>query len=737
MPIPLDIVEFCRRPVLITTLIADTNATFYPWNLWYSNAAVTAKLRNYYLLRGTMALKFVKQTTPFTYGAGGVGLDAGASFGATTYETYNGFCAVVNHNYGFVLDYGVDVTYDLDIPYFSERGWMAPASAIGLTDHAVTYTSFASATDVNSVTPPVFTINVYAYIKDVKLASPVAQSGKASIKTKENRKDIKISAIASKFADAGNALKDVPFIGGIAGGVATIADKISSVAAYFGFSRPLILTDYQITIPRNNGEFATVEGGDTSISLAMDPKCSKSVDGITVNGSPFDELALAYITNIYGFQSSFTMLTTQATGVNLYSQYVSPAVMLASGNGFLQTPLSFASLPFSRWTGDIIYKITLFASSFHRGKIRVYWNQIATITDPILNVTLVTLLEVEPGASVEFTVPWNAYVPSRPIQPIGSATAITTPNTSVNGFLFIDVDQQLVAPRSGASVVGLIQVKAGKNFKVFSPSATNLRYASYNDYVAHAEAAVPAATVQAVAGVYTPIIQSGDSMVSVDTSYVVPEVFGEAVGSLRPLLKRYTFYLGEFKNQTATAVANFQTFQPRFPYLKWDDGAARHTRGFTLIGYMLPAYYSVSGSTRLKFRARVWAGNSNNDLYATRTLGTVYNAGYVNAPATSTSIHQYMMDQCMGLSFSGSALQATIAEVELPDMYGLRSRNTRTILTRNYTDYGVTFSIPFQSANGEADLLTYDIFFAGGDDFTLYAFCGPPTIYFAGVATAV
>jgi len=287
--------------------------------------------------------------------------------------------------------------------------------------------------------------------------------------------------------------------------------------------------------------------------------------------------------------------------------------------------------------------------------------------------------------------------------------------------------------------LGLFKLKQEKILKFFSPSAENLRYASTTDYAAHAEAAVTAPTSQAPAGLFTPKLQSGQSMVSVDTSYVTPEVFGEAIGSLRPLLKRYTHYLTRKVTQTATAACTFQTFQPRFPYLKWDDGANRHTRGFSMVAYCLPSYLLVSGGTRFKVRIKQLVGTTGNDMLVTRALGTVDTAGFINAATTTSSPEQWLMDQTLGLSYSGAAVfyqSCDIIEVELPDMYGLRARNTRTILSRNYTDTGLLISMPYSSANADTTTCYYNTFVAGADDLSFYGFCGPPVIYFYGSPTA-
>jgi hypothetical protein len=505
-----------------------------------------------------------------------------------------------------------------------------------------------------------------------------------------------------------------------------------------------MVTDVERMVVRGVGEVSTISGGDQSLSLALETNCSKSVDPKTVTGTSKDELAISYITNIYGLLYFATFTTAQTAGTNLLKFYVTPCGMYPLSTGYMTTPLAQASLLFARWSGDLVYKITLVCSQYHRGRIRIYWNQLDTITDPVLNTTLVSLLEVEPGASTEFTTPWNTVVPSRPTQAISIGTAITTPNTSTNGFLFIDVDQQLVAPRAGADCKVIVQVKAGKNFKLFNPTAQTLRYASFSTYNNKAEVTVNVPATTAAAGTYTPLPQSKELNTEVDTSYLVPEVFGEQTGSLRPLLKRYSYYTTQLPaGQVCTAAAPgvFMVDIPRFPTFRFSDGTIRRMRGFTVIAYLMPSYLLVSGSTRIKFHLATNVNGTSTYLLNYMNPPTTVSrklitgdlqGGYVVNVNPVTGIIPAAADNAYGGSFSGSAItDCTVnpfLEIENPDMYGLRARNTRTIMSFA-ADYGVSIS---QLHTFGTVSNNYTIWYAGGDDLSFFAYVGPPILYFWG-----
>lgn len=806
LTISTEIARFMERPIQITTITGGTPTTFYPWNLWAANAAVIAKLRNYYGFRGTANLLFTVQAEPFTYGSMQLGLSPVSSFGGQVGFAHRPMDSLFACTYNATIDYSQHHDVHLKIPYFATYPWMSIQGATGLTNHAIYIDNIQPPISANSAIAPTVYINVYMYVTKYEVTAPFAQSGRSKAKvtaasqakrntnvgetftngavyapsegaqrqeddgyesaasygsnnpggpaaarednvkkgkmgkknvTVEQKPNGMISSMATKFSKVANSLSAIPVIGGYAAAASTVASGIGKIAAWFGFSKPLILSDFVPTVRRITGQTATCIGSDTAVKLTVDPKAERSISGMIVDGTTEDQMSFAFILGHRGLLNFYAMTSAQAAGTVIASFHVAPGAC-RNTNPWTLTPLAHTSLAFSQWSGSLVYSIQTFCSPYHRGRLRIYWNRIAVFTDPILNTTISTLLEVAPGAVCEFIVPWDGFSPTRHMNLFDLATPLATPTGSNNGFLFIEVDQPLVSPRAAADIYIVVQVKAGPDFKLYDPCVKNLRYASWNDYANVAQATLPVPPTLETPGIYVPVAQSGGSTAMVhieDANDTMSNLFGESITSWRLLCKRYCWTEINYSAGAAAGKA-IASFHKRLPCLKNVAGGTGHVFGFSFIAYLAPCYALFSGSTRIKV---VVTGDPillSVPVTVTRATAVPY-FGVTPGTVPVTGLWQRAGLQANGYSAQGSYIadvrNGQSVEVEIPDSTGNPATLVSAAYQQTQSDNGVVISQMSSLIGGTVGTeYIENVWYAAGEDFNLYCYFGPPLLYFYG-----
>lgn len=743
--VPDTIKKFCERPILITNFQANTTTTFSPWGLWGANAAVIAKLRNFYLVRGKMHLRIVMQAEPFSYGSGILYLDPANSYGGTAC-TFDPLTSAFAADFSVYLDFASDSQPEMVMPMIDRIQWQVAENLSGYDGMTTTYSPIVNPNSANSSSTPTVQINVYAFVTDLQVRVPQAQSA-PNTSASENKPDFRISSIANKFSTAASVLSDVPVIGAFAATASTVASVIGSVASFFGFSKPLDVTAMTKVLTRRTGEMSTVDGIDPSYILSIDSKCEKSISYQSLVGTNLDQMAFAYALSHWGYINLLSWTTSQTEGTNLGAWHVSPgAVQTAASNGWIQTPLSHVALPFAKWSGSIEYKFIVVCSAYHRGRVRIYWNPQSTITDSPLNTTLCSILDIKPGASATMVVPWSGISPARPMGLVAISTAVATPTGINNGYIWVDVDQQLVCQRAAANVSIVVLVRAGPDFCVYCPTMINLQYSSTSPYHAVAEA-THAVNTQNIGtpSTYTPVAQSAVNEIAVDdkqaTLFNNNEVFGETVGSFRAMVKRYCYYYSVTDAYTTASHSIYQISLDRMPGPRFSGGASRVNVGFNWMNYAGLSYYFVSGGSRVKlFLYPIANWPQSGPWVASRWKGSMSYGSATTSAITgdqAEAARAAYVDSASGCiaTFSDAIVGNTVVEIQIPDQTGYKANYTDSVfIVGTNTDYTAAIQCPI---NGSvASQLTHTTFYAAADDFNLYLYRGPPIIYFWGTPTS-
>lgn len=712
--------EFLARPLLISSFTMSTTTTFSPWAAFLTNPAVAAKLRNAYLIRGNMHLRFITQADAYTYG-----------LLAITPTIFNKVCDPYASDYGAVLDIASQKEFEMVTPYFGPVPYLTVPNVGSTTDFRYTVSASIGPLSTNSPTAPVVYVAVYAWITELDIRVPYAQSGKAkaTMVPKESKKDGMISKPLSAIAAASNILADVPFIGGLAKTAGGIASAVGNLASMFGFSRPTVLMDTRTTVYRPAPFYSQLAAPDYCEKVTTDIKCSKSIDPMGRIGVAEDQLSFAYITKHWGQIDTISFSTTDVAGAKLFGAYVSPTAVNVSGSFIRVTPTSSIAALFAKWTGTLEYSFTVICSPFHKGRLRIYWNPDIPSENPT-NTTTMLNLEIQPGAVATMVVPWGRAIPYLPVAYMAHSPVTLVGTT--NGQIYVEVDQQLQCPTTTAPVYVVVCVRAGDDFKLAVPSDTILRLAHHDDYLPGATTLIPATVSQNVTAGYAalPVInQSGltnATMVGTNVDTVSIDTFGEDVISMRALLKRPCFACSQSFVSSSTTCAGYR-FR-RLPFEQESDPAGVLSVvspwAQSYMSHIARSFIFNSGSTRVFLRNNFSLNHYMQMCRSTGKMGPI-NYTYGTTGDFITKAGRDLYHESNGAILKPITNGTSLIGIEIPDYSGLQMQVND--LSPPVIDTCVDFFAidPTKGASTMPMMISY----AAGEDFSFYGYCGPDDVY--------
>lgn len=516
--------DFLSRPLLIAsyqwTPSAQLFQTFNPWELYFANTQVLAKMNHFRNFRCSMCLKIMLNGNSFYYGR-----------------------AILSYNPYFVND---DVTRDraffeqdivgasqkphvlLDpcssqgaemcLPFVYPENWfdITVANWEASMGKCVIH-DFDVLNHANGGNDPI-TVNIFAWCENVELCIPTtntAQGGDFQVELdefgypvspvyqeqakggpKKNRpkrkmnntsgdsgmssgggnngggsefkRDGMISKPATAIANAANALSMIPMIAPYAKATSMVATKVGQIARLFGYSRPQVVTDIQPYVPRFTGNITNTDSPEVVQKLSVDTKNELTIDSRVTGMDGSDELTIHSIASRESYLTQFAWPETAAQDTFLFSIQVDPMLLrnlsAAPVNEIHQTALGFASTPFSYWQGSIKFRFQIVCSEYHRGRLRIVFdpNQIFS-TD--FNLTYSTVIDITEDRDFEYEVKWVKPRAWQSIRTLSDATSAglftdTVPldpsETNSNGALNVYVLNELATPSMSAADVTVL-----------------------------------------------------------------------------------------------------------------------------------------------------------------------------------------------------------------------------------------------------------------------------------------
>jgi hypothetical protein len=286
-------------------------------------------------------------------------------------------------------------------------------------------------------------------------------------------------------------LTQMPVIGKFARATEIGASATSKIAALFGFTNVPVIEDVRPLAPMNGPMLASSHIGTPVQKLTLDPKQELSIDPTPHGIGNVDELSLTYLKTKESYFGATSWSTSDLVGTQLFNTRINPwlpaqvnvlnASAVAVGKRVYHVPLSYLANMFESWRGDIVIRVKVVCTKFHKGRLKISYDPLGdiTTTDPPENSVYTEILDIGETDDVEITIPYHQALAWLDVDPglqdnwtPGNANA---PRLNVdNGVLTVRVLTALTAPASG-SINLLFFVKGGPNFELRIQQTTLVR----------------------------------------------------------------------------------------------------------------------------------------------------------------------------------------------------------------------------------------------------------------------
>lgn len=620
--------DYLSRPIEIANFSVAVGSSvsnvYSVWRDFTSTPAVRAKLRNFAYLRGDLNVRISVSGTPFHYGKILVAYRPYGTLSSPLILLKGGVAVtpglrplLINHlsqSHGsYILDVRDNAPLDIVCPFISTK----PMHRLFNDSSAVIATDFTDMIDAGDLyiytidivractsSPSSVNIQVYAWMDNVQLGTNTATQ--MAIPTESGELKVgPVERIASRVYQVSSSLQGVSWLSPFATAVSLASGAISQIASIFGWSRPIINDNATRVrnIPFTNT--AVTIGNSVARKITIDPEQQLTLDASCV-ATLEDELIITSISRKNSYLTTFDWATTDPVmSTNIYNCRVHPNLntvyAISSVNYVQPTAMAFAVAPFKYWRGDIVFRLEIVTSAFHRGKLAIFWepnnSQYTLINAALsLNKQYMQVIDIQETQTVDFVVRWGAYRKWLRNADATNAvlnTTLTSPTTQglnyCNGYIGVVPFTKLQSP-DNSSVFVNVYVRCD-NLQVNCLDATML----------NRDRLIPpqSGTCNILNDVSTMDLNKS----SATTETISSDHFGEQVLSFRPALKRYTTAY----TATVTSITSLNcwviqhSIMPRISPA-YGDSANPYT---TLFSYLRYAYLGYKGSIRWILSANV------------------------------------------------------------------------------------------------------------------------------------
>lgn len=629
--LPLD--AFFRRPVFIHSggipLSTDIELALPIWNNYTLIPAVRAKLRNYAYFRGTMCVRVQFSGMPFHYGRLLVSYqpypernmtlqahEAAFAIDPTWRPLYVNYLSQSRE--ATTIDIKSNRSVVIRCPFIStkpmHRLFNADATAISdvtpfddLENAGSLYIVTINQIKATTATPSTPFGYIYAWIEDVELGTSTGTQIEITTESDE-RKVGPVEKFATKSSQFVEHFVNIPYIGKFAQASRIVLSGVAGLSSLFGWSKPSIIAKPMFV--KNNGfqNGAHGIGYDTNMRLTLDPEQELDVDPRFV-GIEEDEMSIAHLASIETYLTTFTWaedspIMTSPIWLCEITPNLSTTVTIDTVKYAQPTACSYASRPFFFWRGDMRFRVEIVCSSFHRGKLLIYYEpniaqNVIINTDLNMNKQFIMVVDIQETQDFEFCINWNHYRAWAEITGgseetyHGTTIGVSNRYSKVNGYIGIVPMTELQSPDDSNVEVNVFVSCDRLQVNQFGTTLIN---PDRSVVVAESETLYYTESESTIAGDEVKCFELNES--NSDDTQIARDHFGERPLSLRTCLKRY---VSTYTNVASTGAANVVTYV-KFANLHIIPDL--HVYGTTtssypsLFDYMRPAFLGIRGGIK-------------------------------------------------------------------------------------------------------------------------------------------
>lgn len=623
--------DYLRRKMLLYTYTGTGSLALTTQSVvsdYIASPSVANKMKYMSLLRGNFEVTFIMNTNPYAVGQ----IIACVQYGtlassSVTSSTAASIFAMTTKDH-IILDAGSCNQATLTIPMAIQDAFIQVSgnnttNSDNLKFSIATLVPFTCTSDGTSCS---YSVQVYVSVLDAELTVPVINDANSiyTMEVKETRG--KFSYPLSIASSIGTTLKDVPVIGPFAYATGLFLGAASDIAKFFGFSRPMNISDTQYI---HEEDYTSYLGPLRVKKLTLDPMQEVTLDASYL-GDKVDNLSFNAIILRRGIVTQVAWPNSSTNQTLLYTLPVNPQcipIIETTTYTVAMPPVTYVSQLFKLWTGTLIFDFEVPANRYVRGKLRFVWTAQPYTTTPtyaeISQNGSGVVMDLTTSTKITIKVPWGQTYAYMPVQMIGG-----TNTNFCNGIIYIYVEEQLVTLASTFSLTLNIYMRGDKDIDFQIPDQAKINRYYRQPYVTGYTTGTTSELSLTNGGNFaTPNVQAGFQSPTIDSMYfnytmesnlitpvleteqtVIPDNdrqdaamihMGERFYSLRNMLKR--FYLYSICSQQP---ANSWLFYPNLPMeriLSYSAGTITIPPVIvTPMRYVMNMFYGYRGSVRYR-----------------------------------------------------------------------------------------------------------------------------------------
>jgi len=475
--------DFMTRPVLVKSINWIPGVTlsvqFNPWELYFEDPRVLARIANFRNLRCDMQIKILINGNPFYYGR------AIASY--VPIPDNDERSVVVSPDTPYFIQKSqrphiyinpTDSTGgDLLLPYFYPKDALSVVGKEWRRMGILSVEDMVVLRHANEGTDGI-AISIFAMPCNLQLSTPTSRIPF----TNESDEYLKPSAVAHSIANASAQLANVPTIGPYMRATSMIATRVGDIASLFGYSRPREIRESQNFRNRPVSNLSSTNVPDNVGCLSLDSKKEITIDPRVVGLPGNDEMALLPIAMRESYLCQVVWSETMSTGTHLRSIKVTPVQGdIVNASTYVLSPSAYTTLPFKYWKGTMTLRMTVVASAYHRGRLKVVWDpEYNSASDAgIYNTNYTQIIDISQNKEVVMDIGWGqttTYLESGGLSfPSFSSTPYTSRDPFANGVVSVYVLNDLTTPAptaASAPVTVLFHTSFCEDYDVACPDSS-------------------------------------------------------------------------------------------------------------------------------------------------------------------------------------------------------------------------------------------------------------------------
>lgn len=691
-----DMQKFLNRPVRIKNFTwseADPQGisiTIQPWQLFFSDQRVKNKLNNFAFINCKLKVKFMVNASPFYYGSMGVSYRPLTSYNVDNIKNDIGNRQLIPYSQRPIVwltpqrNEGAEMT----LPFLYPQNWLSASTNADMASMGtLTFIVYTPLQSANGVTGSGVTVSVYAWAEDLKISGPTVSLAVQSDEYKSEPFSKKASALAGSLGK----LSDIPVIGKFATAASMGASAVGKIAHLFGYTNVPVIDN---AIPMRSEPFPQLSTAEISYpvqKLTLDPKNELTIDKSAIGLENVDELAISKLVMRESYLTSAVWTNLNTTDDLLFSTPVAPCNMWdISADTYpkaYMTPMCWIGKLFQSWRGDIIFRLRIVASKYHKGRLLISFDPDGQTANNVIavpntsNAVMTEIVDLDDTNEVEFRVPYQQALPfllnQSLLNPPNWSTSLTPSfvkaNTLQNGWFTVRVLTALTAPVLSTNVVVQVFVRGAENLEFANPTSAPAGWSVWN--------------------VQSDVVQTdtkerilGHASVPDEHQYLVNQ--GENITSIRQLLRRMTLSsVSTPVTATGNAIVLYQKFFAKIPpYFGYDIGAGINSaKGLVATGsnfkfnftkvtplnWICPAFVGYRGSVNWTFNmdnsgsglghARVSRQNLGSVPFSTVAQETFQSAAAGTSSANAAFYNQYTQDGAAGTALTNQLTNAGLS----------------------------------------------------------------------------